>query len=70
MTIASKTNLLRMGFMVLELGKGLTADYTNNADSKGGLRRMTNKKVSAVVLTLSIKSELTSGIRVIRVIRG
>ena len=35
MTIASKTNLLRIGFMGLGLGKGLTTDYTNNADGEG-----------------------------------
>ena len=34
MTIASKTNLLRIGFMGLGLGKGLTTDYTNNADGE------------------------------------
>ena len=35
MTIASNTNLLRIGFMGLGLGKGLTTDYTNNADGEG-----------------------------------
>ena len=34
MTIASKTNVLRIGFMRLGLGKGLTTDYTNNADGE------------------------------------
>jgi hypothetical protein len=29
MTIASKTILLRMGFMGLGVGKGLTTDYTD-----------------------------------------
>ena len=38
MTIASKTNLLRIGFMGLGLGKGLTTDYTNNADGEAALR--------------------------------
>jgi hypothetical protein len=42
MTIASKTNLLRISFIGLGLGKGLTTDYTNNADGEG-LRRTTNK---------------------------
>ena len=35
MTIASNTNLLQIDFMGLGLGKGLTADYTNNADGEG-----------------------------------
>src|SRR5438093_6592634 len=34
-TIASRANVPRMGFMILILGKGLTADYTNNADGEG-----------------------------------
>jgi len=43
MTIASKTNLLGIGFMGLGVGKGLTTDYTNDADGARGLTRMTNK---------------------------
>ena len=39
MTIASKTNLLRIGFMSLGLGKGLTTDYTNNADGGAKILR-------------------------------
>ena len=35
MTIASKTNLLRMSFMGVGLVKRLTTDYTNNVDSEG-----------------------------------
>jgi len=34
MKIASRANVLWIGFMILVLGKGLTADYTNNADGK------------------------------------
>ena len=34
MTPASKTNLLRIGFIGLGVGNGLTRDYTNNADGE------------------------------------
>ena len=34
MTIASKANLLRIGFIGLGVGNGLTTDYTNNADGE------------------------------------
>ena len=48
MTIASKTNLLRIGFMGLGLGKGLTTDYTNNADGEGLRRIINNENISGI----------------------